>query len=209
MDPVDLDDKIGAQEATLKRAEATLLAVEAQVQEVSARKAFAEIQTKRYEQLLIARSVSEEGAQAKQQELDITQASLAAVRANLEASRQELIRARADRDGLVRQRANLRLISPVDGIVTRRDADPGTTVVAGQAVVEVVEPGSIWINVRFDQQRAQGLSAQLSAQIVLRSRLGGCYASNPMPTPLQKKYWPRWRLHKSHKYCRRLVNWQK
>ncbi|MBK6649305.1 MAG: efflux RND transporter periplasmic adaptor subunit [Betaproteobacteria bacterium] len=172
MDPVDLDDKIGAQEATLKRAEATLLAVEAQVQEVSARKAFAEIQTKRYEQLLIARSVSEEGAQAKQQELDITQASLAAVRANLEASRQELIRARADRDGLVRQRANLRLISPVDGIVTRRDADPGTTVVAGQAVVEVVEPGSIWINVRFDQQRAQGLSAQLSAQIVLRSRAG-------------------------------------
>ena len=172
LDPVDLDDKIGAQEATLKRAEATLLAVEAQVQEVSARKAFAEIQTKRYEQLLIARSVSEEGAQAKQQELDITQASLAAVRANLEASRQELIRARADRDGLVRQRANLRLISPVDGIVTRRDADPGTTVVAGQAVVEVVEPGSIWINVRFDQQRAQGLSAQLSAQIVLRSRAG-------------------------------------
>ena len=44
MDPVDLDDKIGAQEAALKRAEASMLAVEAQVQEVGARKAFAEIQ---------------------------------------------------------------------------------------------------------------------------------------------------------------------
>ena len=172
MDPVDLDDKIGAQDATLKRAEATLLAVEAQVQEVGARKAFAEIQTMRYEQLLIARSVSEEGAQAKRQELQIAQASLAAARANLDASRQELNRVRADRDGLVRQRANLRLISPVAGIVTRREADPGTTVVAGQAVVEVVEPSSIWVSVRFDQQRAQGLSAQLPAQIVLRSRAG-------------------------------------
>ncbi len=172
MDPVDLDDKIGAQEATLKRAEATLLAVEAQAQEVGARKAFAEIQTKRYEQLLIARSVSEEGAEAKRQELQIAQASFAAARANLDASRQELNRVRADRDGLVRQRANLRLISPVAGIVTRRDADPGTTVVAGQAVVEVVEPSSIWVSVRFDQQRAQGLGAQLSAQIVLRSRAG-------------------------------------
>jgi len=172
MDPVDLDDKLGAQEATLKRAEASVLAVEAQVQEVSARKAFAEIQAKRYEQLLSARSVSEEGAQAKRQELQIAQASLLAVRANLEASRQELVRARAERDGLIRQRANLRLLSPVNGIVTRRDADPGTTVVAGQAVVEVVEPGSLWISVRFDQQRAQGLSAQLPAQIVLRSRAG-------------------------------------
>lgn len=172
MDPVDLDDKIGAQDATLKRAEATLLAVEAQVQEVSARKAFAEIQVNRYEQLLSARSVSEEGAQTKRQELQIAQASLSAALANLDASRQELIRAKADRDGLVRQRANLRLVSPVDGIITRRDADPGTTAVAGQAVVEVVEPGSIWVSVRFDQQRAQGLSAQLPAQIVLRSRAG-------------------------------------
>lgn len=172
MDPIDLDDKIGAQQATLKRAEASVLAVEAQIQEVSARRNFAETQARRYDQLLIARSVSEEGAQIKRQELQIAQASLSATRANLDASRQELIRARAERDGLIRQRANLRLVSPVDGLVTRRDADAGTTVVAGQAVVEVVEPDSIWINVRFDQQRAQGLRAELPAQIVLRSRAG-------------------------------------
>jgi len=172
MDPIDLDDRIGAQEAALKRAEAGVLAVEAQVQEVSARKAFAELQAKRYEQLLVSHSVSEEGAQVKRQEMQIAQASFAAARANLDSSRQELVRARAERDGLLRQRANLRLLSPVDGIVTRRDADPGTTVVAGQAVVEVVEPASVWVSVRLDQQRAQGLGAELPAQIVLRSRAG-------------------------------------
>ena len=172
MDPVDLDDKIGAQDAALKRAEASILAVEAQIQEVSARKSFAETQAKRYEQLLVVRAVSEESVEAKRQELQIAQANLSAARANLEASRQELVRVRAERDGLIRQRANLRLVSPVDGLVTRRDADPGTTVIAGQAVVEVVEPGSIWINVRFDQQRALGLRAELPAQIVLRSQAG-------------------------------------
>ncbi|MBA2659985.1 MAG: efflux RND transporter periplasmic adaptor subunit [Nitrosospira sp.] len=172
MDPVDLDDKIGAQDAALKRAEASVLAVEAQIQEVNARKSFAETQAKRYEQLLVVRAVSEEAVEAKRQELQIAQASLSAARANLEASRQELARVRAERDGLIRQRANLRLVSPVDGLVTRRDADPGTTVIAGQAVVEVVEPGSIWINVRFDQQRALGLRAELPAQIVLRSQAG-------------------------------------
>lgn len=172
MDPVDLDDKIGAQDAALKRGEASVLAVEAQIQEVSARKAFAASQASRYEQLLSARSVSEEAVEAKRQEFQIAQASLSAARANLEASRQELARLRAEREGLIRQRANLRLVSPVNGLVTRRDADPGTTVVAGQAVVEVVEPDSIWINVRFDQQRALGLRAQLPARIVLRSQSG-------------------------------------
>ncbi len=172
MDPVDLDEKLDAQEATIKRAQASALAAEAQNREVASRQAFAEVQFKRYALLRVSHAVSEEGVAIKRQELDIAQASLAAARANLEASRQELLRARAERDGLLRQRANLRLVSPVDGIVTRRDVDAGTTAVAGQAVVEVVEPGSLWINARFDQQRAQGLTAQLPAHIVLRSRGG-------------------------------------
>ena len=176
MDPVDLDDKIAAQEATIKRAQASVMAVEAQVQELTARKAFAEVQSKRYATLLVSQSVSEEGASIKRQELAIAQASLAAALANLDASRQEHARARSDRDGLVRQRANLRLISPAAGIVSRRDADAGTTAVAGQAVVEVIERGSLWLSVRFDQQRAQGLAAQLPAQIVLRSRAGEAVA---------------------------------
>jgi RND family efflux transporter MFP subunit len=106
----------------------------------------------------------------------VASASLAAVLANLDASGQELTRARADRDGLVRQRANLRLVSPAAGIVSRRDADAGTTAVAGQTVVEVIERGSLWLSVRFDQQRAQGLAPQLPAQIVLRSRAGEAVA---------------------------------
>ena len=51
-----------------------------------------------------------------------------------------------------------------------RDADPGTTIVAGQAVVEVIDSKSLWINVRFDQIGASGLAADLPAHIALRSR---------------------------------------
>ena len=172
MDPIDLDDKLGAQEAALKRASAALLAGEAQIQEVSARNAYAQAQAKRYEQLWAARAVSQEGIDAKRQELQVTSSSLAAAKANLEAARQDLARLGADRDGLARQRGNLRMLSPVDGLVARRNADAGTTVVAGQSVIEVVDPGSVWVNVRFDQQRARGLQAGLAARIVLRSQTG-------------------------------------
>ena len=145
MEPVDLDDRVRSQESALKRAQAAL-------REVEARQAYAQTQARRYEQLLAVRSTSEEIASAKRQELLIADAALAAARA-------DIARTRSDREGLVAQKSNLRLIAPVDGIVAMRDAEPGTTIVAGQAVVEVIDPKSLWINVRFDQISASGRAA--------------------------------------------------
>lgn len=158
MEPVDLDDRVRSQESAFKRAEAAL-------REAEARQAYAQTQARRYEQLFAVRSTSEEIVTTKRQELQIADAALS-------AAREDIARARSDREGLVAQRSNLRLIAPVDGVVAVRDADPGTTIVAGQAVVEVIDPKSLWINVRFDQISASGLAGGLPARIVLRSRGG-------------------------------------
>ncbi len=158
MDPVDLDDRVRAQASTFKRAQAAL-------REAEARQAYARAQADRYRQLLVARLVSEEVAATREQELQIADAVLS-------AAREDIARTRSDREALLAQRGNLRLIAPVDGVVSLRHVDPGTTVVAGQAVVEVIEPSRLWINVRFDQISASGLAAGLSARIVLRSRSG-------------------------------------
>lgn len=158
MDPVDLDDRVRSQESAFKRAEAAL-------REAEARQAYAQAQARRYEQLFAVRSTSEEIVTTKRQELQIADAALS-------AAREDIARARSDREALVAQRSNLRLIAPVDGVVAVRDADPGTTIVAGQAVVEVIDPKSLWINVRFDQISASGLTGGLPARIALRSRGG-------------------------------------
>ena len=158
MDPVDLDDRVRSQESAFKRAEAIL-------REAEARQAYAQTQAHRYERLFAVRSTSEETATTKRQELQIADAALS-------AAREDIARARSDREALVAQRSNLRLIAPVDAVVAVRDADPGTTIVAGQAVVEVIDPKSLWVNVRFDQISAAGLAGGLPARIVLRSRGG-------------------------------------
>jgi hypothetical protein len=51
----------------------------------------------------------------------------------------------------------MRLVSPVDGIVTARLVEPGTTVVAGQAVVQVIDPSSLWVRRAFDQGQSGAL----------------------------------------------------
>lgn len=170
MDPVDLDERIQAQAAALKRAEAAALASEAQLQEAMARKTYAAAQARRYEKLLQSKLTSEEAVEARHQERQIAVAGYNAASANLDAAHQELVRMRADLHGLNQQRENLRLIAPVDGLVTARYAEPGTTVVAGASVIELIAPDSLWIDTRFDQLSVTGMAAGLQARIVLRSR---------------------------------------
>lgn len=158
MDPVDLEDRIRAQRAAIKSGET-------RVREAEVRRNFAQTQAARYEQLLAVRGTSEEVVATKRQELAVADAALA-------AAREELNRLQADLQALLAQRGNLRLVAPVDGLVSARVAEPGTTVVAGQPVVELIDPTSLWIDTRFDQINAAGLAAGLSAQIVLRSRQG-------------------------------------
>ena len=156
MDPVDLDQRIKAQQAGIKSADAAL-------RQAEVREGFAQTQASRYEQLLAVRGVSEETVAIKRQDLAVARAALAAVR-------EDGARLRAELQAMHAQRGNLRLVTPVDGLVASRDADPGTTVVAGQAVVELIDPASLWVDTRFDQISAQGLAAGLPAQVVLRSR---------------------------------------
>lgn len=158
MDPLDWDDRLHAQDAALQRVQASL-------SEAQARQTHAQTQAKRYAQLLAVRATSEEQAAVKQQELQVANAAVAAAQA-------EAARVRADRAGVTTQQRHLRLVSPGDGLVTQRLVDPGSTVVAGQTVVEVVDPASLWINVRLDQISAHGLAAGLPARVLLRSRAG-------------------------------------
>lgn len=158
MDPVDLDKRIQAQDAAIQRANA-------QIKDAQARKDYAQAQAVRYEQLLKVRSTSDEMVATKQYELLIAAAGQT-------AALEELSRLRADREALDALLANLYLIAPADGLIVSRDADPGTTVVAGQAVVTLIDPATLWVNVRFDQISARGLAPELSARISLRSQAG-------------------------------------
>ncbi len=178
MDPVDLNDKIAAQRAALKGAQANVQAAEAQVRDSEARKAFAEAQAQRYQQLLQIHTTSEEILATQQQNLQAAVAAWDGARANLDAARQALGSSRSNLEALIAQHANLNLVAPVEGLVTARDVNPGTTVVAGSPVVEMVDPKSLWVNVRFDQLSSTGLSTGLLVRIVLRSRNGQSLAGH-------------------------------
>ena len=176
IDPVDLDERMNAQLSVIKRAEALIRSAEAQRRDAGARNVFAAGQAKRYGLLQSARAVSAESAEAKHQEAEIARASASAAEAAVYAARHELASLKSEYQGLVKQRHNLLLAAPVDGLVTARNAEPGNTVLTGQTIIEMINPQSLWIDVRFDQLQSAGLKATLPARITLRSQPGHIFS---------------------------------
>ncbi|HMT41868.1 MAG TPA: efflux RND transporter periplasmic adaptor subunit [Sphingorhabdus sp.] len=170
IDPVDLDQRIDAAAGGSARSAALEQAAVAQIADATARVALAQNQAARTEKLKEGGWVTDAMVDQRRQELAAARASLAAAKANRNAAGQDRARLGAERAALVQQKVNLRLVAPHAGLVVRRAVEPGTTVVAGQAVIEIIDPSQLWINVRFDQTQSAGLAAGLPVRIVLRSR---------------------------------------
>ena len=170
MDPVDLDQRLQALDASLARAGSAQLAAQAQLSDATARRTLAWANNERNQSLARQNFISAGALEARQQELLSANAALQSAQANLEGAAQDQLRLKAERAGLLQQRSNVRLLAPANGVVTSRDAEAGSTVVAGQPVLRLIDPASLWVRLRVDQGRSAGLAAGLPARIVLRSQ---------------------------------------
>jgi len=169
LDPVDLRERAASAEAAIARAHQSIRSAEAQAREAGSRHQLARANADRYRDLAARNFVSREAAEVRQNEASVTQAMVDATRAALAAAERDADRLHADRRALDRQLASLRLVAPVDGVVVGRLAEPGTTVVAGQAVVRLIDPASVWMRARVDQAQAGALTTGLPATVTLRS----------------------------------------
>ena len=170
MDPVDFDARLGALDAALERARSTQLAAQAQLADATAKRELAAINAKRNSDLAAQSFISPGALESRLQEQASADAAVQAAQANWAGTGQDLVRQRAERAALQQQRSSLRLLAPADGIVSTRDAEAGSTVVAGQPVLRLLDPGSLWVKLRVDQGRSEGLKPALPARIVLRSQ---------------------------------------
>lgn len=172
MDPIDLNERLSASRQAMLRAKSSVTASQAQAQEAESRKATADASARRYASLRERGFVSTEAERSKGHEARAADAALQASLANIGVSSADAARLNAETAALEKQLANTRLIAPVAGLVITRDVEPGSTAVAGQAVLRLAEKDSLWLRVRIDQGRSSGLALGLPASIKLRSRPG-------------------------------------
>ncbi|MEK7437807.1 MAG: efflux RND transporter periplasmic adaptor subunit [Pseudomonadota bacterium] len=170
LDPVDLEDRLASGRIAAERAASAIHAAEAQLAEAQSRAQLAGASAQRYAELRARGFVSQEASDAKGHDANAAKAAADASAAQLAVSRRDRERALADVAGVGKLRAQARLVSPVDGVISARLVEPGTTIVAGQAVVQLIDPTSLWVKARIDQAQAGGVRVGQAAEIVLRSK---------------------------------------
>lgn len=172
MEPVDLDAREAAANAATLRAGSAVTTAEAQVHDAGSRQKLAASELRRHIDLGNKGFLSASAVDGKRQQLESADAQLTAAQSALASARQDGQRLMAELAGARLQRTNMRLVAAMDGTVTARETEPGSAVVAGQAVLKIADMTSLRVRTRIDQGRAAGLRSGLAAQIALRSRPG-------------------------------------
>jgi len=170
MDPVDLPARLLSARKTLEKMEHSVESAQAQVNEVQARLQLARDEALRYQQLAGKGLTSQEQRETKQTEADALADSHRSAQASLEGTRYDLERAQAEVEVFQAQIDDLKLVAPVDGLITGREVEPGSVVMAGTTVLRMVDPGSLWVRTRINQEGSSALGLGLPAQILLRTR---------------------------------------
>jgi HlyD family secretion protein len=175
LDDAELQKQVAVAQATLAAAGAAA----ARVRTDEAR-AKAVLQQARLQHQRLAELVSDKAA--SQEELDKATADMRVAEADLNRSQSAILEAssqivNAEKTLQLRleQLTFTELRSPYDGLVVRRDRDPGGVVVPGSSILQLIDTREIWIRAWVDETAMAGLVVGQPARVVFRSEPNRSY----------------------------------
>ncbi|MEW5765115.1 MAG: HlyD family secretion protein [Acidobacteriota bacterium] len=173
LDPRDLDAAVARAEAALAEAEAGLEAAraalaQASAQESSARSqlALARIEKERVEALYRRESLPKQkfdqastAQEVAEAQVSAAQKSVASARAGLQVSEEKIRSARAALEAARLQRSYCDLAAPASGVVSRKTAQVGHVVAAGQPLFSIVplDLREIWVEANYKETQLRNV----------------------------------------------------
>ncbi|MBI1361537.1 MAG: efflux RND transporter periplasmic adaptor subunit [Alphaproteobacteria bacterium] len=176
LDDAETRQQVAIAEATLTAARATVERVQSDEARAQAVLHQAQLDHNRSTELLA-------GKIAAQADFDKTSEALHVAEADLKRSQSAIVEAQSQvltaEKNLLYQKEHLaftEMHSPYDGLITRRDRDPGGVVVPGASILQLVATNEIWVSAWVDETAMAGLKAGQPARVVFRSEPAKSYA---------------------------------
>lgn len=169
LDDAEIKQQVSIAEATLAAARQTAERVSADLARSEAVLAQARLDHKRLIGLLASNAVSQTDTDKAVEALHVAEADLKRSHAAIaEAQGQVLV---AEKTLLYRkeQMAFTQIHAPYDGLIIRRDRDPGDMLVPGGALMEIISLDEIWVSAWVDETAISKVAAGQMARIVFRS----------------------------------------
>jgi HlyD family secretion protein len=175
LDDGELKRQVEVAEATLAGAKATAARVRVDEARAEAVEQQARQEHKRVSELLATKVSSPSDMDKAIEQLRIAETDLQRARAATTESQQQVFTAERS---LAYQRERFeftRLVSPYNGLITKRDRNPGGVVVPGSSILQLISTSKLWISAWVDETTAVGLALGQKARVVFRSEAAKSY----------------------------------
>ncbi len=175
LDSAESQQQVAIAKASLAAAKQTAGRVGADLARSGAVLAQAELEHQRLKGLLVSKAVSQADADKAAEGLRIAEADLKRSHAAIaEAESQILV---AEQTLLFRQEqlTFTELHSPYDGLVIRRDRDPGDVLVPGASLMQIISLDEIWVSAWVDEIAMPALAANQPTRVIFRSEPARSY----------------------------------
>lgn len=175
LDDGELRRQVEVAEAALAAAKSTAERVRVDETRAQAVEQQARQEHKRVSDLLATKVSSASEMDKAVEQLRIAEADLQRAHAATAETEKQIITAERNLDYHRERLAFAQLRSPYDGMVIRRDRDPGGVVVPGSSILQLIATNELWVSAWVDETAASALTPGQPARVVFRSEPGKSY----------------------------------
>jgi HlyD family secretion protein len=169
LDAVELKARAAAAQAAGRRTQRDLARAQADLAKAQANLALAHSNYQRDLEVFKPGYISQASFDATKAQLRVAESEVAAFHATVAALRASVKQAESETHAAEALHGYTRIIAPMDGLITVRKAEIGTTVPPGSPIFQMVDLDHIWVAAWIDQGQIAQLKPGQPAAIRLRS----------------------------------------
>ena len=175
LDDAEAKQQVAIAGATLAAAKQTAERVHADLARSEAVLTQARLNRDRLTGLASSRAVSQSDADKAAENLLVAEADLERSNAAIAEAEGQIVVAEKSLLFRKEQLAFTEIQSPYDGLIIRRDRDPGEIVVPGASLMQLISLDELWVSAWVDETAMPALAVAQVARIVFRSEAGRSY----------------------------------
>ena len=127
------------------------------------------IEYRRRESLFTSKSIAANEIDKRKEEMKVAEADLEKTRAAVVEARKNLVVAQNTVDYQLARLGDTLISAPFDGLIVRRDRDPGDVVVPGTSIYLLISTQSLWVRAWVDETEMLRLSEGQRARVAFRA----------------------------------------
>jgi len=178
LDDSEFRQQVEIARSTLDAAKATVERMQADAVRSQAVLEQARIEYRRREALFSSKSIAANEIDKRKEELKVADADLEKTKAAVVESRKNLVVAQNTVDYHLARLGDTLIAAPFDGLIIRRDRDPGDVVVPGTSIFLLTSTRSLWVRTWVDETEMQRVAEGQRARTVFRAEPETPYKGN-------------------------------